>query len=481
MAIKVRRFKTDKTSELISLDKAPWGSNPDITNDDDVICTSLNVQASGMSIGLAKGGEYGLGLYAFNGELIKALNPDSDPNDDHYQITKRDATQAITDKDRRGSGWESVTLVAYDASDPHIGNPTLFVYNTEDTPFFSNILGQLLSGAIGLTNAQLDAMVASSAPNNTIYYKFEILSTPNSVPAWITPKYPALGQTPYTGQFSSARITKIAFPDPRDDNKMTTYTLNLSLAGPSTEPVGIAADDRSRAYPRDLADTTFQESTVIPNRKSVYNICRRSHLIDDPFEQARPIKITDNETGQAIQISFPPLTDALTPTDHPLALAEGVYWSDITHDRKNKYVLSTYHPDPPEDRSEFQSKLIIIPTSFTKPLANITPISFVNATRTVGNAVACVDEVSQLVYILDGDTDAWRPASYLLHKREKFSAPPELPIPERQASLANVRSYPLGRQYKDNNQIKQNQYYFYDEYPTGVGNNLFPLWIDYTD
>lgn len=480
MAISIRKF-SGGSSELINIDKLPWNPYPDATGDG-IVCTSLSVQSSGMSIGLTKGSNYGLGLYAFNGQLIKELNPDSDPDDQQYTVTKRDATQAVSDYQDRNVGtvpWTQLQFLAHDASENVRGNPTLFLYDEEDENFFSNIIGQLFLGSIGLTTTQVAAIVAASSPLYNVYYKFEILTTPSGVQHWVTPPYVTLPDDPYTGTLRAARITKIAFPDPRDSNKMTTYKINTAIAGDSDNPVGIDNARRSSAYVLDLQDTTFQDSTVVEGTKTLYNICKRSHLIPNPLEQARPIKITNNDTGVAIPISFPPLTDTLGASNHPLRLGVGVRWSGITHDRQNKYVLTTYHPNPPEDRKLFQSKMIVIPTSFSKPLNNITPLSFINIARTLGNNVVAVDEVSQLIYSLDTDTDNWRPGSYSLYRQDKLSIPQEIGISQRQAALKDIRKYPLGRLYRSGNQLISNPFYFYDEYATGASSNLFPRWIDY--
>ena len=481
MAIKIRKFSEDKTSELITIDRLPWSPFSPATGND-IICTSLQVQSSGMSIGLAKGAEYGVGLYDFTGKLIKTIKTESSRMNEHFSLTKRNATQAVTDRVRRGTGWQTATLLAYDASDPHTGNPTLFEYNHQDQPFWSNILGQIFV-AIGYTTTEINGIVASSAPNNTVYYKFDILTAPNALPQWITPLYPAVGIDPYTGGFPAARISKIAFADPRDSNNMTTYTISEDTAGASSSPIGVSDALKVDAYMVDNRDTTFQDILVIPNRKIIYNICKRVHAITDPTEVERPIEIRNNDTGVPIQISMPPIGGELgviPPNQHPLQLGEGVQISGLTHDRQNKYVMSFYHSNPPEDRSKFQGKLFVIPTSFHKAIVDITPLSFINATLTnEANNIAVVDEARKSVYVLDSSTDNWMDFSYNLYRGDKLFAPPEISPKDERLMRGTNSEYPIGRYYRDGGTLRVNQFYFYDEFASGASDNLYPRWINY--
>ena len=482
MAIKIRKFSEDKTSELITIDRLPWRPFPPATGND-IICTSLQAQDSGLSIGLAQGAKYGVGLYDFNGKLIKVIKTEASRTDEHFRVTKRDATQAITDKDNRGSNWESTDLVAYDASDPHTGNPAYFEYNHQDPPFWSNIIGQILV-SIGYKTQEINGIVSSSAPNNIIYYKFDVLPAPGSLPQWITPLYPAIGIDPYTGGFPGARISKIAFADPRDGHKMTTYTIDEDIAGVANAAITVSDGRKAGAYVPDTEDTTFQDVSVIAEKKVLYNICKRVHVIEDEFAIERPIDIRDNDTGEDVDISFPSLSTnsggPISPADHPLQLASGVRWSGVTHDRQNKYVLCTYHPNPPQDRSALQSKILVIPTSFHKALADITPLSFVNGSASnTANEILFVDETRKLTYPLDSATDNWKPISYRLHKANKLHAPPELTQAQRSAMLANKDRVPLGNDYRVGGSTFPNEYYFYDDYPLGESDNLFPKWINY--
>ena len=486
MAVKIRKF-SEGQQELVGINCLPWPPYQALPNTG-VSCTNLSVQSSGMSIGLAHNNEYGVGLYTFGegnpktAQLIKEIVPIE------RTINKKtpDDADEVYDGLEQPRTWQRVELVAHSTSPnaQYFGTSAYFGYSHENDDLFSNLVGQILGGVIDLDRDELLEMIAFTGDARFIYYQLTIGPevTNQALNHWTSGAlWPARQpHGSYTGRV--ARIEKIAFPNPRNpDNRLDTYVLDQRLAGPPTNPKPVPDIYRQISYVRDNRDATFQDITLAPSSRILYNICKRSHVISNVEDGATPIDVVDNETGERIPIAFPSLTDILTPTTHPLFIGadDNVRWSSIAHDRQNKYVLTSYHPQRQGSEIPFQGRIIVIPTSFSKPTQQILPISFVNATRGTGNNIVFVDEINKLLYTLSTATDQWSLASYPLHSRLKLFAPPD--TEDKEGMLRDKNKYPLGTEYRAGNEIRTNAFHFYNEYATGPSDNLFPQWIDFTN
>ena len=209
----------------------------------------------------------------------------------------------------------------------------------------------------------------------------------------------------------------------------------------------------------------------------LYNICKRIWSIPDVKEADRPIKVHKNTDATEVPVDLN-LGAVIDDGDHPLKKDSNVRWADISMDRKDKIVLSTYNELPPADGMNVNSSLIIIPFKIAgRPTITIGQASFINGTKTRNaNELAFVDEVGKKIYLLNTSDDTWKDDSYPLYRIDKVAREVEEQI--RTKILSNIHLHPLGKKYISSGQVLNNPLYSYNEFLPGVNSNLFPNYIN---
>ena len=224
---------------------------------------------------------------------------------------------------------------------------------------------------------------------------------------------------------------------------------------------------------------TILPSTPLVSREDriAYAICKRVWSIPATSEADTPIKVHKTEDGVEVPIDLD-LSTVLEAVNHPLKKDRNVRWSDISMDRKDKLLLSTYNTAPPEDGSPINSCIIIIPFKASgRTPVKTDEISFINGTKTTTtNELAFVDEIGKRIYLLDTSDDSWKDDKYPLYAVNKISR--DVSEQLRMQILSTIRQHPLGKRYISGGSPVDNPLYSYDEFLPGVNSNLFPKYIN---
>ena len=215
--------------------------------------------------------------------------------------------------------------------------------------------------------------------------------------------------------------------------------------------------------------------------RPLYNICKRVYLLKHRSEaeaETKPIIVRKNTDGSLVPIDID-ISSVLSDDINPLKRSNTVKWSDISHDRKSKIILSTFDTDPQIGDIKHASKLIVLSVGGgTPPVSGeFSKSSFINGTKTRNaNELAFIDEVEKKIYLLNSSDDTWKDGSFDLYKKDKITT--DISDSLRNEILSASRNHPLGEKYLKNGVATDNPLYAYDEYQGGVNNNLFPRYIN---
>ena len=215
--------------------------------------------------------------------------------------------------------------------------------------------------------------------------------------------------------------------------------------------------------------------------RPLYNICKRVYLLkhkDEANAATKPIIVRKNTDGSLVPIDID-ISSVLSDDINPLKRSNTVKWSDISHDRKSKIILSTFDTDPQIGDIKHASKLIVLSVGGgTPPVSGeFSKSSFINGTKTRNaNELAFIDEVEKKIYLLNSSDDTWKDGSFDLYKKDKITT--DISDSLRNEILSASRNHPLGEKYLKNGVATDNPLYAYDEYQGGVNNNLFPRYIN---
>ena len=222
-------------------------------------------------------------------------------------------------------------------------------------------------------------------------------------------------------------------------------------------------------------------NTPASDPRPLYNICKRVYLLKHRSEaeaETKPIIVRKNTDGSLVPIDID-ISSVLSDDINPLKRSNTVKWSDISHDRKSKIILSTFDTDPQIGDIKHASKLIVLSVGGgTPPVSGeFSKSSFINGTKTRNaNELAFIDEVKKKIYLLNSSDDTWKDGSFDLYKKDKITT--DISDSLRNEILSASRNHPLGEKYLKNGVATDNPLYAYDEYQGGVNNNLFPRYIN---
>ena len=461
---KVRVFNEDGTSNLISLDYLPFGhagggkASSAVTSVpagwSEITFTNLIFdQEVDENPTIFDAGGINIAIFAYLIRSILGITPNTLNNNFYYQQERvtgvnRESTRDIT-------GWIGGSIRQSQTSRY---DPDITYWRIKKVAFVQNGKWRVL---------QLNTDIAGPAASANI------INTPTE---HIYEGDPTFG----AGVFGT-RVTQL--PANTDDVEVTS--LNAQTSGMH---IGIKKKDNS-AY--GLGRYTFEGRLIEildpgsdvsgTDPRPLYNICKRVYVLKRRNEagvEKTPIIIRKNTDGKNVPISID-ISNYLTDDINPLKRSNTVKWSGISHDRQNKFLLTTYETSPQVSGKGGESKLIIIPTRTQtgSSEASSTITSFINGTKTNNaNELAFVDEIGKRILLLNTTDDTWKTGSYSLYLKDKVTA--DISDELRNKITQTQSRHPLGDNWINDEEVQSNPLHAYNEYQSGVNNNLFPRYIN---